>query len=420
MSCPGEAARLCRAVCRLILKGISGPKFVGKDRDGRMTKLALLGATGSIGVQALEVVRGLAAQGERVEVKALAARSRVQLLERQAREFRPEAVALFDPTAAKDFRERTRDMSITVLEGMEGLCQAAAWDSADTTLNAVVGMVGLQPTLAAIGAGKRLALANKETLVAGGSLVTEAARQNGVEILPVDSEHSAIFQCLQGSPGRQAVKKLILTASGGPFFGWDAQRLAAATPEQALAHPTWDMGAKITIDCATMMNKGLEVIEAAWLFGLPAGQIDVVVHRESIVHSMVQFADNGVIAQMGTPDMRLPIQYALTWPRRIPSPAGELDLPALGKLTFYQPDREHFRCLDVCIDALKRGGLAPAAANGANEAAVELFLQGRISFLEIPRLVGEAAARQAAVPAATVEEVLEADRRARAFVRESI
>jgi len=384
-------------------------------------RLSLLGATGSIGTQTLKVVRGLCGAGEfPVSIECLAAHSNVRLLESQAREFRPKAVALFDPAAAKDFRDRTRDLSLTVLEGMEGLCEAAAWESADTTLNSVVGMVGLQPTMAAIKAKKKLALANKETLVAGGCLVMGAARQNGVDILPVDSEHSAIFQCLQGSPGERAVKRIILTASGGPFFGWDAEKLRSVTPEQALRHPNWDMGAKITIDCATMMNKGLEVIEAAWLFGLPVERIGVVVHRESIVHSMVEYVDHAVIAQMGTPDMCLPIQYALTYPQRLRSPSAPLDLAALQKLTFFEPDRENFRCLDVCINALKRGGLAPAAANGANEAAVKLFLEKRIGFLDIARLVEEAAECQPAIVPASVEEVLEADRAARQKVMEAV
>ncbi len=382
-------------------------------------RLSLLGSTGSIGTQALEVAEQLNRTGTfPVEIAVLAARSNVQLLEQQARRFSPQAVALFDPAAARDFRQRTRDLDITVLEGPEGLCEAAAWEGADTTLNAVVGMVGLRPTMAAIKAKKTLALANKETLVAGGSLVIEAARQNGVKILPVDSEHSAIFQCLQGSPGERAVKRLILTASGGPFFGWEKERLQAVTPKQALCHPNWDMGAKITIDCATMMNKGLEVIEAAWLFHMPVERIGVVVHRESIVHSMVEFADNAVIAQMGAPDMRLPIQYALTYPQRLESPSGALDLPALGKLTFFEPDRERFPCLNLCIKAMERGGLVPAAANGANEAAVQLFLEKKIGFMDIPRLVQAAADSQPAVQAAKVEDVLEADRMARSRVLE--
>ena len=296
-------------------------------------RLSLLGSTGSIGTQALEVVRNLRAQGEEVQVAALAARSSVQVLEAQAREFRPAVVAVFEEAAACSLRESLADTGIPVLAGMEGLCQAAAWETATTTLNAVVGMVGLQPTLAAIRAGKTVALANKETLVAGGAMVMEEARSRGVAMLPVDSEHSAIFQCLQGCPEKGALEKLILTASGGPFFGRKRQELAAVTREQALRHPNWDMGAKITIDSATLMNKGLEVIEASWLFDMPEEKIQVVVHRESIIHSMIQYKDHGVIAQLGLPDMAVPIQYALTYPTRLPAPAGELDLFALGALT---------------------------------------------------------------------------------------
>ncbi len=384
-------------------------------------KLALLGSTGSIGIQTLHVVRELARGGDfPVSVAVLAARSSVKLLEEQAREFRPQAVAVFDPAAAKDFRARTRDLDLTVLEGMEGLCQAAAWEGVDVTLNSVVGMVGLRPTLAAIAAQKTVALANKETLVAGGRIVMEAARQNKVSILPVDSEHSAIFQCLQGCPEKGALKKLILTASGGPFFGKTKEELRRITPAQALRHPNWDMGAKITIDSATLMNKGLEVIEASWLFGMGPQDIDVVVHRESIVHSLIQYQDNSVIAQLGLPDMCIPIQYALTYPARYPSPVGELDLAAVGNLTFAKPDLDTFPCLRVCIDALKQGGLAPAAANGANEQAVSLFLQEKIGFLDIPRLVEAAVARQPAAAGDTLESVLEADQAARRFVLESI
>ena len=307
-----------------------------------MKKLSLLGSTGSIGTQALQVVQNLREQGEKWEVAALAARSSVNRLEEQARKFHPEVVAVFDEGAALSLRQSLRDTDIQVLSGMEGLCEAAAWPGADLTLNAVVGMVGLQPTLAALQAGKALALANKETLVAGGAIVMEAARKRNLPILPVDSEHSAIFQCLQGCPERGALKKLVLTASGGPFFGRSRQELAGVTREQALRHPNWDMGAKITIDSATMMNKGLEVMEASWLFDLPEHRIEVVVHRESVIHSMVEYQDNAVVAQLGVPDMAVPIQYALTYPRRMPSPAGELDLCALGKLTFYPPDREAF------------------------------------------------------------------------------
>lgn len=380
-----------------------------------MRKLALLGSTGSIGTQALRVMENLQAQGEEIQVEVLAARSNVRLLEEQARRFHPSAVAVFDEAAACSLRDSLRDTSIQVLAGMEGLCEAAAWEGADTTLNAVVGMVGLQPTLAAIRAGKVLALANKETLVAGGAMVVEEARRHGVKILPVDSEHSAIFQCLQGCPGRDALEKLILTASGGPFFGKSREELETVTREQALRHPNWDMGAKITIDSATMMNKGLEVIEASWLFELPEDRIDVVVHRESIIHSMVQYKDNAVIAQLGVPDMAVPIQYALTYPRRLPSPAGELNLWELQKLTFYPPDGNAFPCLELCREALRRGGLVPAAANGANEQAVALFLQGKIGFLDIPRLVAKAMDQQTAGEV-TLENILAADRAARDFV----
>ena len=381
-----------------------------------MKKLSLLGSTGSIGTQALEVVRNLRAQGEEISVEVLAARSSVKLLEEQAREFHPAAVAVYDETAALSLKESLRDTSIQVLSGMEGLCQAAAWETADTTLNSVVGMVGLQPTLAAVRAKKTLALANKETLVAGGAMVMEEVARSGVDLLPVDSEHSAIFQCLQGCPGKGALKKLLLTASGGPFFGRTRSELETVTREQALRHPNWDMGAKITIDSATMMNKGLEVIEASWLFGVPEDKIEVVVHRESIIHSMIQYQDNAVMAQLGLPDMAVPIQDALTYPRRLPSPAGELDLGALQKLTFYPPDGEAFPCLELCREALRRGGLVPAAANGANEQAVALFLQGKIGFLEIPRLV-EAAMDRQAPGEVTLEGVLAADREARAFVK---
>lgn len=384
-----------------------------------MKKLSLLGSTGSIGTQTLDVVRNLQAQGKEIRVEALAARSSVKLLEEQAREFRPSVVAVYDEKAAVSLRESLRDTGISVLAGMEGLCEAAAWETADTTLNAVVGMVGLEPTLAAVRGKKILALANKETLVAGGAMVMEEVRQTGGTLLPVDSEHSAIFQCLQGCPGKEALDKLILTASGGPFFGKTREELETVTREQALRHPNWEMGAKITIDSATMMNKGLEVIEASWLFGVPEDKIDVVIHRESIIHSMIQYRDNAVMAQLGVPDMAVPIQYALTYPERLPSPAGELNLWELQKLTFYPPDGESFPCLELCREALRRGGLVPAAANGANEQAVALFLEGKISFLEIPRLVEAAMNRQAAGEV-TLEQVLAADREARAFVQASV
>ncbi len=384
-----------------------------------MKRLSLLGSTGSIGTQTLDVVRGLTDTGCPIRVEVLAARSNIDLLEKQIREFHPAAAAVFDKKAAKELRDRTHDLDLPVLEGMDGLCQAAAWETADVILNAVVGMVGLRPTLSAIAAKKTVALANKETLVAGGGLVMKAAREAGAAILPVDSEHSAIFQCLQGCPERKALKKLILTASGGPFFGKAREELQNVTPAQALKHPNWDMGAKVTIDSATMMNKGLEVIEASWLFDMPPERIDVVIHRESVVHSLIEYQDNSVIAQLGAPDMRVPIQYALTYPERFPSPAAELNLWQQGSLTFFEPDRDAFRCLPVCIDALKRGGLAPAAVNGANEKAVELFLKGKISFLDIGELVSAAVDRQPDVSEISLDAVLEADRAARCFVAET-
>lgn len=386
-----------------------------------MRTISLLGSTGSIGTQTLDVVRGLGRCGAfPVRVKVLAAHSNIRLLEEQIREFLPEAVAVFDERAAGSLKQSVRDLSVKILSGMEGLCEAAAYPGVDVTLNAVVGMVGLRPTLAAIEAKKTVALANKETLVAGGSLVMEAAKRNAVSILPVDSEHSAIFQCLQGAPVRPAVKKLILTASGGPFFGKTREALSAIMPEQALQHPNWDMGAKVTIDSATLMNKGLEVTEAAWLFGVTAQQIEVVVHRESIVHSLVEYDDHSVIAQLGVPDMRIPIQYALTYPDRFPSPVEELSLWQCGKLTFFEPDMDTFRCLRVCIEALKRGGLASAAANGANERAVRLFLEGKISFLQIAELVEAATAHQRDVTDVTLDAVFEADRAARQFVDDCV
>lgn len=385
-----------------------------------MKTLSILGSTGSIGTQALKVVRGLNRDGRApMNVGVLAAHHNVELLEAQAREFRPKAVAVFDAKAAGDLRVRLRDMDVRVLEGMVGLCEAAAWEGVDITLNSVVGMVGLRPTLAAIKAKKTVALANKETLVAGGALVMGSAKENGVDILPVDSEHSAIFQCLQGN-NRRELRRILLTASGGPFFGRTREELEGVTPEQALAHPNWSMGAKVTIDSATMMNKGLEVMEASWLFDVPPEQIQVVVHRESIVHSMVEYADRSVIAQMGVPDMCIPIQYALTYPRRLPSPVEELDLFKIQSLHFYPPDLDAFPCLDIAIRALKRGGLAPAAVNGANEEAVGAFLRGVIPFMKIPELCARAMERQPDRPADSVEAVLEADMAAREFVKESI
>ena len=377
--------------------------------------LVLLGSTGSIGVQALEV-----AQGAGYRVAALAAGSRVEPFEEQIRRYRPAAAAMFDEKAAADLKVRVRDLPVRITAGMEGLCELAALSEADMVLNAVVGMVGLLPTLAAVRAGHDVALANKETLVAGGALVMDAVARRGVKLLPVDSEHSAIFQCLQGRPPRErALKRLILTASGGPLFGKSAAELERVTVQDALRHPNWSMGAKITIDSATMMNKGLELIEARWLFDVDPKDIDIVVHRESVVHSLIEYTDHSVIAQLGVPDMRIPIQYALTWPERLPSPVPRLDLAAYQKLTFFAPDYETFPCMTYCREAITRGGLYPAAVNAANEEAVALFLTGRIGFAAIPRLV--ASALDLTLPAGdTAEAVLEADRHVREIVRAAV
>lgn len=380
-----------------------------------MKGIALLGSTGSIGTQSLDVCR---MHGYRVV--CLTANRRVDLMEAQIREFRPDLVSMMDPAAADDLRTRVADTGTKVLSGMDGLIECATYSGADTVLNAVVGMVGLQPTLAAIQAKKTLALANKETLVAGGHLVTNTAKAYGVDILPVDSEHSAIFQCLQGSPEKGAVKKLILTASGGPFFGKTLAELENVTAADALKHPNWDMGAKITIDSATMMNKGLEFIEAKWLFDMPIDAIDIVVHRESVVHSAIAYQDNSVIAQLGVPDMRIPIQYALTYPQRLPSPVQELSLVDYGKLTFYAPDYDTFRCINVCKDAIAAGGLRPAAANGANEESVRLFLNGKIKFTDIAVLNRAAMEACPQVADYTLEDVLQADRAARDYVIEAV
>ena len=322
-------------------------------------------------------------------MSALTANSNVSLIEQQAREFRPKIVAMFDENAARELKIALGDTDIRVLGGQDGIREAAQATDAETVVNGIVGVAGLLPTLDAIAAGKDLALANKETLVAGGSIVKEAIRRRGVRLYPVDSEHSAIFQCLQGCP-EGALNQIILTASGGSFFGKTRQELENVTVEQALKHPNWSMGKKITIDSATMMNKGLEVIEASWLFDVPEEKIDVLIHRQSIIHSMIRLNDNAVIAQLGTADMRIPIQYALTYPERLPSPAGELDLAAIGSLSFERPDNETFACLPICREALRRGGLYPTVANAANEAAVALFLQRKITFLRIADLVGKA------------------------------
>lgn len=384
-----------------------------------MKKLSLLGSTGSIGTQALDVVRCIRKEGEHaVQVLALAAHSNIRLLEEQIREFKPQAVAVFDLQAANLLKAAVRDLDVKVYAGIEGLCALAELEEADTVLNSVVGMVGLKPTLAALKAKKTVALANKETLVAGGSLVMRTAKENGMEILPVDSEHSAIFQCLQGMHTKSDLKRLILTASGGPFFGRTREELCGVRPADALKHPNWDMGAKVTIDSSTLMNKGLEFIEAKWLFDMDPNDIDVVVHRESIVHSLIEYRDNSMIAQLGVPDMRIPIQYALTYPRRFASPVKRLNLSDWQKLTFFEPDEETFTCLGAMKRAIRRGGTLPTAVNGANEVAVSLFLQEKIGYLDIGEIACTVADSFPAEEITCVEDVLAADRAARAYVSE--
>ena len=383
-----------------------------------MNRITLLGSTGTIGVQTLEVCRQLG-----FKVAALSAHRNIQLLEEQVREFRPSLVAVTDPDGYRDAKIRLADTGVKLLYGSEGLCEAASCLSGEEgareiLLNAVVGMVGLEPTLAAIRAGKDIALANKETLVAGGSLVMRAVEEAGVQLLPVDSEHSAIFQCIQGCHAPGEIQRLILTASGGPFFGKTRRELEQVTVEQALNHPNWKMGAKITVDSATMMNKGLECIEAAYLFDKAPEEIEIVIHRESVVHSLVEFCDGSVIGQLGVPDMRIPIQYALTYPSRSPSTVRRLSLAEWGKLTFYPPDYDTFPLMKVCKEAFKRGGLYPCAVNGANEAAVELFLHRKISFLEISELVSSALSLDFPTRVGCLEEVLEADRYVRSYIVE--
>lgn len=380
-----------------------------------LKQLVILGSTGSIGTQALEV-----AEQAGYRIVGLAAARNVRRLEEQIRQFHPAAVAVFDETAANDLRVRVADLPVRVYAGMEGLCALAFWQDADMILNSVVGMVGLQPTMAAIAAGKDVALANKETLVAGGAFVTRAVAEQGVRLLPVDSEHSAIFQCLQGCPPvDRALKRIILTASGGPFFGKARQELETVRPADALRHPNWSMGRKITIDSASMMNKGLELIEARWLFDLPPEQIDIVIHRESIIHSLIEYDDNAVLAQLGVPDMRIPIQYALTYPARLPSPVKQLRLEDWATLTFYAPDNETFPAMQMARRALRQGGLYPAALNAANEVAVEAFLEERIGFLDIPRLVGETLDRALPAPG-SIDDVLAADEEIRRCTRARI
>ena len=376
-----------------------------------MRTISLLGSTGSIGRQSLDVI---AACG--MSVGAITANSSVDRLEEQARAFKPKLAVCFDEEAAKDLKVRLADTNVRVASGMEGLIEAATLPEADTVITAVVGMVGLQPTLAAIKEKKRIALANKETLVCAGELVMKTAAEYGAEIIPVDSEHSALFQCLQGSASHGEIKRLILTCSGGPFFGKQYEELRHYTKADALKHPTWKMGAKITIDCATLMNKGLEFIEAMRLYNVSPDQIQIAIHRESIVHSLVEYCDNAILAQLGVPDMRLPIEYALTYPQRAKAVAGELDLFSCPPLSFQKPDVETFRCLKLALESARKPGTPCAVLNGANEAAVGLFLKDQIRFMDIPDLVQHALETVPEGPADTLEQVLAADHAAREAV----
>ncbi len=375
-----------------------------------MKRVSIIGSTGSIGLQALDV-----AQKHNLEVCAVAARSSYKELEKQARQYHTDYACIFDEKYYNDLKTALADTKTVVLAGMDGLCQIAADEKSDILLNSVVGMVGLLPTLTAIENKKDVALANKETLVAGGNLVISAAQSNGVRIFPVDSEHSAIFQSLQGNDMNR-INKIILTASGGPFFGKKKNDLENVTVDQALNHPNWSMGNKITIDSATLMNKGLEFIEAKWLFDLTPDQIEIVVHRQSVLHSAVEYKDFSIIGQMGVPDMRIPIQYALLYPQRIECPTKQLSLTDYGTLTFEKPDYDTFDCLTVCIEAIKKGGAYPCIVNAANEEAVRKFLNREISFLRIGELVREAAEHFEYSQINSYDDVIAADKAAREFV----
>lgn len=379
--------------------------------DFTQRTLSILGSTGSIGTQALEIAEHL-----KIRVVSIAAFGNIEMLEQQVRRFRPKTVAVYDEKAAGDLKIKIADLDIPVLAGEQGVCAAAA-EPADSVITSIVGVAGLLPTMAAIDAGNNIALANKETLVAAGELVMRRAGEKNITILPVDSEHSAIFQCINGGR-REDLKRILLTASGGPFFGKSAKELENARPQDALKHPNWSMGAKITIDSATLMNKGLEEIEAVHLFGVGADDIEVLIHRESIVHSMVEFADGSVIAQMGVPDMRLPIQYALTYPERLPSIVESVDFFKVGALTFAPPDKKTFRCLAVCERALKLGGLYPAAVNAANEVAVAAFLNGKIPFGKIGDAVEKALEYDVASDYSCLDDVFSLDREVRAKTKE--
>ena len=377
--------------------------------------VSVLGSTGSIGRQSLDVIGRLGG----IRVSALTAGTSVQKMAEQCRQFRPQLAVMATQEAAQALKAELDGQQVEVAWGEEGLLRAATLPEADCVITAVVGMVGLKPTLAAIRAKKRIGLANKETLVCAGELVMAEAEKYGAQIVPVDSEHSAIFQCLMGCGNKKEVRKILLTCSGGPFFGMEAEQLRRVTKADALKHPNWKMGPKITVDCATLMNKGLEVIEAMRLYRVPLEQVEVLIHRQSIVHSLVEFTDGAVMAQLGTPDMRLPIQLALTYPERVESPVERLDLTKCAALTFCHPDYEKFPCLALARDCAKRGGTACPAMNGANEEAVALFLADKIGFYDIYRLVAQAVEQVPFIQDPTLEEILEADRLARLAVRQN-
>ena len=366
-----------------------------------MKNIVILGSTGSIGTQTLEIVRN----NKDLKVVALAANSNAELLEEQVREFAPKIAVMYDEEAAKELRASVADLPVKVLCGMEGLLEAAVMPEADVLLTAVVGMIGIRPTLAGIEAGKTIALANKETLVCAGHLIMPLAKKKGVAILPVDSEHSAIFQSLNGEP-KERLSKILLTASGGPFRGKKREELVNVRPEDALRHPNWSMGRKITIDSSTLVNKGLEVMEAGWLFDVPVSGIQVVVQPQSVIHSMVEYVDGGIMAQLGTPDMKLPIQYALFYPDRRPMQGERLDFYKLGQITFEAPDTETFKALPLAYKAAEIGGSMPTVYNAANEKAVSLFLNGRISYLQITEIIEACMARHRAVTMPDVEQIL--------------
>lgn len=369
-----------------------------------MKNIAILGSTGSIGTQTLEIVRN----NKDLKVVALAARSSAERLEEQIREFSPKIAVMYDEEAAKELRVKVADLPVKVLSGMEGLLEVAVMPEADVLLTAVVGMIGIRPTLAGIEAGKTIALANKETLVCAGHLIMPLAKKKGVAILPVDSEHSAIFQSLNGEP-RERLSKILLTASGGPFRGKKREELINVRPEDALRHPNWSMGRKITIDSSTLVNKGLEVMEAGWLFDVPVSKIQVVVQPQSVIHSMVEYVDGGIMAQLGTPDMKLPIQYALFYPDRRPMQGERLDFYKLGQITFEAPDTETFKALPLAYEAAEVGGSMPTVYNAANERAVSLFLNGRISYLQITEIMEACMERHRAIPMPDVEQILAAE-----------